>query len=235
MSAKKIQIIKFAITKFSAALTLLILIFLIGCSSDGTSGLDNPFNGKTSKKIQNLIDEAKALGMDIQNIEISNPWGHVQGKPLCTYEFDVVIDKHNSYKFKVEEYINKQEMLDALEEAAGSGILVYALPEGSLFHKQDCSYVKNNENAIELTVDEAIGNNLSACQKCKPIANNIYDQNNYLVMYLPTSDSKIKSIIIMFYELMGQVYIDNDYGNNDYNPNPTPTPSLSKRAKRLLV
>jgi hypothetical protein len=185
--------------KIKILIILIISIILTACGS-GNNGLDNPFNGKVSSKIQNVIDQAKAQGVDISDIDISNPWGHVEGQPLCTYTFYALDGK---YEFKIEEYANETEMFDALEDYAGSETIVYAVADGRLFHKKDCDYIKDVTDPIELTVSEAMGNNLTSCQKCNPISDNISNRDEYLILLLPTIDTKILPTINIFRELWG--------------------------------
>lgn len=184
---------------FKIFIVIVIGILLTSCGS-GNSGLDNPFNGKTSSKIQSLIDQAKGRGVDITNIEISNPWGHVEGQPLCTYTFYAIDGK---YQFKAEEYINESEMFDALENYAGGETIVYTITSSTLFHTIDCDYIANETNPIELTVSEALGNGLTSCKRCNPISNNIYNENEYLILILPTADNKVTPVINIFRELWG--------------------------------
>ena len=94
-------------------------------------------------------------------------------------------------------------MFDALEDYAGNETLIYAVADGRLFHKKDCDYIKNVTDPIELTVSQAMGNNLTSCQKCNPISNNISNRDDYLILLLPTADNKILPAINVFRDLWG--------------------------------
>lgn len=52
--------------------------------------------------------------------------------------------------------------------ASTDDLKVYVTPSGEKYHLADCQYLKGKENLKELTINEAIQENLSPCHVCNP-------------------------------------------------------------------